>query len=60
MQHLLVGSSLQPDCNLFAVIMETERDTGHQEMPGCLHPRWVALSLGESAQNTPATNPLMF
>ena len=32
------------------VIMETERDTGLRETPGCLRPRWVALSHGESSR----------
>lgn len=31
------------------VIMATERGTGLHGTPGCLHPRWVALSHGESA-----------
>lgn len=31
------------------VIMETERGTGLHGTPGCLHPRWVASSHGESA-----------
>ena len=33
----------------FPVIMETERDTGRHVTPGCLHPRSVASSHGESA-----------
>ena len=37
---------------LFPVIMETERGTGHHEMPGCLHPRLVASCLGQSTWNT--------
>lgn len=31
------------------MITETERGTGRPVTPGCLHPRWVASSHGESA-----------